>query len=128
MNIPDELLYTDEHEWIHLEGNQATIGITDHAQEQLGDVVFVELPEVDEEFDKGDSIGTVESTKAVSDIFAPLTGGIIAINEELPGNPEIINQKPYDDGWMVKLEISDPAEIEDLMSAKEYTRFIDESE
>ena len=127
MELPEDLKYTREHEWVSIDGSVATIGITDHAQEQLGDVVFVELPSVGDRVEKADAFGVVESTKAVSDVYAPLSGEVAEVNDDLPDNPELINEDPYGDGWMVKVQIGDTADLDDLMSADEYRKFIEES-
>ncbi len=112
--------YTKEHEWINLEGTQAKIGITEHAQGELGDVVFVELPAVGTQLKKGDNLGTVESVKAVSDIYAPLSGKVIEVNTELESAPETINQDPHGAGWLVVLEVADPSEADHLLDAASY--------
>ncbi len=125
MDFPDELKYTEEHEWVLVEDDIVTIGITDFAQEQLGDVVFVELPEVGDDLEMGKSFGVVESVKAVSDIYAPVSGEVVEINDELPNEPEIINSSPYDDGWLVRLKLTDPGELDDLMDADAYQEFIE---
>lgn len=125
MDFPEELKYTEEHEWVLVEDDVATIGITDFAQEQLGDVVFVELPEVGDSFDVGKSFGVVESVKAVSDVYAPVSGEVVEINEELPDEPEILNNSPYEDGWMVKIRLADAAELDDLMDAAAYQEFVE---
>lgn len=127
MEFPEDLKYTREHEWVSIEGAVATIGITDHAQEQLGDVVFVELPSVGDRVEKADAFGVVESTKAVSDVYAPLSGEVAEVNDDLPDNPELINEDPYGDGWMVKITLGDKADLDDLMTADEYRKFIEES-
>ena len=127
MEFPEDLKYTREHEWVSIDGSVATIGITDHAQEQLGDVVFVELPTVGDRVEKADAFGVVESTKAVSDVYAPLSGEVSEVNDDLPDNPELINEDPYGDGWMVKITLGDKADLEDLMTAEEYRKFIEES-
>lgn len=127
MEFPEDLKYTREHEWVSIDGSVATIGITDHAQEQLGDVVFVELPSVGDRVEKADAFGVVESTKAVSDVYAPLSGEVSEVNDDLPDNPELINEDPYGDGWMVKITLGDKADLEDLMTAEEYRKFIEES-
>lgn len=127
MEFPEDLKYTREHEWVSIDGSVATIGITDHAQEQLGDVVFVELPSVGDRVEKADAFGVVESTKAVSDVYAPLSGEVSEVNDDLPDNPELINEDPYGDGWMVKITLGDKADLEDLMTADEYRKFIEES-
>ncbi|WP_029918240.1 glycine cleavage system protein GcvH [Pelobacter seleniigenes] len=126
MDFPDDLKYTEEHEWVLVEDDIVTIGITDFAQEQLGDVVFVELPEVGDDLEAGKSFGVVESVKAVSDIYAPVSGEVVEINDELPNEPEIINSSPYDDGWLVRLKLTDPGELDDLMDADAYQEFIEQ--
>ena len=125
MSVPEELQYTKSHEWVRTEGDTATIGITDHAQDELGDVVFVELPEVGTTFDAGDSFGTVESVKAVSDLYAPVGGEVVEVNETLNDQPEKINEDPYGEGWIVKLSVSGEG---DLLSASDYEQFIEEEE
>jgi len=125
MSIPKELKYTKEHEWIRDNGDgTATVGITDFAQGELGDIVFVELEEAGFEFDKDESFGTVEAVKTVSELFAPVSGEITEINEKLEDEPELVNDDPYGDGWMIKLKIGDKAEMEDLMSPEEYEEII----
>ena len=126
MSFPEDFKYTKEHEWVKLEDNIATIGITDHAQEQLGTIVFVELPEDGDEVKKGESIGVVESTKAVSDVFSPVSGVITDVNQPLVDSPETINDDPYEEGWLVKIEMSDSSEIEELMNSEEYGNFVKE--
>ncbi len=126
MDFPEELKYTEEHEWVLVEEDVVTIGITDFAQEQLGDVVFVELPEVGDEVEAGKSFGVVESVKAVSDIYAPVSGQIVEVNDELPEEPETINSSPYDDGWLIKIKLTDPSELDDLMDADAYQEFIEQ--
>lgn len=119
--IPAELKYVSSHEWIRDEGDGVvTVGITDHAQELLGDVVFVDAPEVDSEVDVGDEIAVVESVKAASDIYAPLAGTILEVNEELEDSPELINSDPYGDGWMFKMKLVDAGDMDGLLSAEEY--------
>ena len=125
MNVPKELQYTKTHEWIRYEGDTATVGITDHAQDELGDVVFIELPEAGASFDAGDSFGTVESVKAVSDIYAPVGGEVVEVNQTLNDAPEKINEDPYGEGWMIKLRVL--GEV-DLLSAEEYERVVEEEE
>jgi glycine cleavage system H protein len=127
MEFPEDLKYTREHEWVSVEGKVATIGITDHAQHQLGDVVFVELPAVGDRLEKSDAFGVVESTKAVSDIYAPVSGEVVEVNDDLPDNPELINEDPYGDGWIVKVTLGDPTDLDDLLSADEYRAYVDES-
>ncbi len=125
MAYPNEYKYTKEHEWIKVDGNVGTIGITDHAQEALGDIVFVELPKVGSELQAGKSFGTVESVKAVSDIFAPATGTVSEVNNELSTAPEKINQNA-NGAWMVKVQLKNPAEVNGLMSAADYEKFLKE--
>lgn len=119
-NTPAELKYATTHEWLRLEGDVAVIGITDHAQEALGDLVYVELPDVGDVLHAGDEAGVVESVKAASDIFAPVSGEVIAINETLADSPEVVNSEPYDGGWLYKIRIADTSELEALMTAAEY--------
>ena len=119
-NIPSELKYIDSHEWIRVEGDCAVVGVTDHAQESLGDVVFVELPEVGSELAAGDEAGVVESVKAASDIYSPLSGEIVEVNTELEDAPEIVNDSPYDDGWFFKIKLSDMSELDGLLDADAY--------
>jgi glycine cleavage system H protein len=121
--VPEDLQYTKSHEWVRTEGDTATIGITDHAQEELGDVVFVELPEEGATIEAGDSFGTVESVKAVSDLYAPLGGEVVEVNSSLEDAPEKINDDPYGEGWIIKLRTSDEA---DLLSPEEYERVVEE--
>ena len=125
MSVPGELQYTKSHEWIRLEDDIATVGITDHAQDELGDVVFIELPEQGASFGAGDSFGIVESVKAVSDLYAPVGGEVVEVNEALNDAPEKINEDPYGDGWMIRLRFSDEA---DLLSAEEYEKLLEEEE
>lgn len=117
---PAELKYAPTHEWVRVEGDIATVGITDHAQEALGDLVYIELPEVGDTVAAHDEAGVVESVKAASDIYAPVSGEIIAINEALGDAPETVNSDPYHDGWMYKIRMSDPVELDDLLSAEDY--------
>ena len=112
--------FTDDHEWIRIDGDVGTVGITDHAQEQLGEMVFVELPEVGESFEKGEEFGTVESVKAVSELYLPVTGEVVAINSSLEESPEKVNNVPYGDGWMVEIKAESPAELDDLMNKDAY--------
>ena len=125
MSVPEELQYTRSHEWVRTEGDTATIGITDHAQDELGDIVFVELPEEGVTFDAGDSFGTVESVKAVSDLYTPVGGEVVEVNEALSGSPEKINEDPYGEGWIVKIQVSGEG---DLLSASDYEQFLEEEE
>ena len=124
--IMSDVRFTKEHEWVRLEGDIATVGITHYAQEQLGDVVYVELPEVGEKIVKDDPFGAVESVKAVSDVFAPVSGAVVEVNDTLPENPETINDDPYGDGWMIKVEITDMDDLKDLMNAEEYAEYIEQ--
>jgi glycine cleavage system H protein len=126
MNIPENLKYTENHEWILVDDNTATIGITDFAQHELGDIVFVELPEIDSEYEKGDSFCVVESTKAASDVYAPLSGEVIEVNEDLEDNPEKINEDCYKEGWICRIELSDSDELDDLLDNDEYAKLIKE--
>ena len=123
MNIPEDLQYTKSHEWVRIEGDTATIGITDHAQDELGDVVFVELPDEGATFDAGESFGTVESVKAVSDLYAPVGGEVVEVNSALEDAPENINEDPYGEGWIVKLRTTDET---DLLSPEEYEKVVEE--
>ncbi|MBU2947648.1 glycine cleavage system protein GcvH [Zobellia uliginosa] len=124
MNIPAELKYTKDHEWIKIDGDIATVGITDFAQSELGDIVYVEVETVDETLDKEEVFGTVEAVKTVSDLFQPLSGEIIEFNEALEDAPENVNSDPYGNGWMVKIKISDASEVDDLLSADAYKSLI----
>ena len=125
MEAPPGLRYSKEHEWVATEDEIATVGITDHAQEQLGEIVFVELPAVGDKVSKDDPFGVVESVKAVSDIYAPVSGTVVAVNEELPESPETVNEDPYGDGWLIKVKLSDAADLEDLMDSGEYEEMIE---
>ncbi len=120
---PVDLLYTKEHEWLRIEGDAGTIGITDHAQKELGEVVYVELPKTGTKYDAGETFGSVESVKAVSELYIPVSGEIIGINEELGAAPEKINQEPYGAGWMIRVRLSNRNETSDLMSAKDYDAY-----
>ena len=120
MNIPAELMYTSDHEWIRIEGNIATIGITDFAQRELGDIVFVDISSVGKELRSGDIFGTVEAVKTVSDLFLPMSGTITEINPGLEANPEAVNKDPYGSGWMIKVQVSDMGELDGLMDATAY--------
>lgn len=126
---PEELSYTAEHEWVRLtESGTAVFGITDYAQDSLGDIVYVSLPGVGEALTAGSTCGEVESTKSVSDIYAPVDGEVVAVNSELDRNPETINSSPYNDGWLVEVELSNPAQIDTLLSASEYMALIPKSD
>jgi len=124
LNLPDDLRYGKDHEWVRLEGDKVKIGIDDYAQDQLGDIVFVELPEVGTTFSKGDEFGTVESVKAVSELFMPVGGEILAINTSLEETPENVNNSPYEDGWMIEIKPSDVAEIDALMDKEAYIKML----
>lgn len=125
MSLPKDLLYTEEHEWVKADGGSYVIGITDFAQDQLGDIVFVELPEVGDNVTKGDSIGSIESVKTVSDFYAPVTGKVVAVNETLEDEPELINSNPYDTGWILKLEEVEEADVTALLSSDDYEKVLD---
>lgn len=125
MKIPKDLKYTNDHEWVKIEGDVATVGITDFAQGELGDIVYVEVETVDETLDREEVFGTVEAVKTVSDLFTPLSGEIIEFNQSLEDEPEKVNSDPYGEGWMVKIKFSDASEIDDLLSAEEYTEVVE---
>lgn len=124
MNFPEELKYTSDHEWVRIEGDVVTIGITDFAQKELGDIVYVEVDTLDETLDKEEIFGTVEAVKTVSDLFLPVAGEIIEFNESLEDEPEKVNTDPYGDGWMVKVKVSDVAQLEELLTAAAYKELI----
>ncbi len=126
MKAPDDLLYSKEHEWILKENDAATIGITDHAQKELGDVVFAELPEVGATFNANDAFGSVESVKAVSEVYMPVSGEVVETNESLLDAPEKINDDPYGEGWIIRIRLTNPAELEALMSSQEYAKYVEE--
>jgi glycine cleavage system H protein len=126
MNYPDDLKYSKDHEWIKIEGNVATIGVTAYAQEQLGDIVYVELPPEGEEFSKNDTFGVLESVKAVSDCYSPLSGTIKEVNNLLNDNPELVNEDCYGEGWIIRIELIDEKELEGLMDNDEYAEFVKE--
>jgi glycine cleavage system H protein len=125
-SYPDDLLYHAEHDWARVEGEQATFGITWYAQDSLGEVVFYDPPEAGSEVTKDQSYAEVESVKAVSDVYAPLSGEVLEVNESLPDKPELINEDPYGEGWLVKVKLTEPAQAEQLMSAEDYRRMIEE--
>lgn len=125
MNIPKDLKYTNDHEWVKIEGDVATVGITDFAQGELGDIVYVEVETVDETLEREEVFGTVEAVKTVSDLFSPLSGEIIEFNESLEDEPEKVNADPYGDGWMVKIRFTNASELDDLLTAEEYTEIIE---
>ncbi len=120
MNLPDNLKYTKDHEWILVDGDIGTVGITDYAQGELGDVVFVELPPVGKILKEHDSFGTIEAVKAVSDLYAPVTGAVTEVNKELEGTPELVNKDPYGKGWMIKIKLSNPSEVASLLDSAAY--------
>jgi len=124
MNIPSELKYTKDHEWIRIEGETITIGVTDFAQSELGDIVYVDVDTLDENVEKDDVFGSVEAVKTVSDLFMPLSGEVIEFNENLEDEPELVNKDPYGEGWMVKVAISDVSQLEDLLDAEAYQNLI----
>lgn len=120
LDFPGELLFTDRDEWVRIEGDEGTIGITDYAQDQLGDIVFVELPAIGRRLAKGEAFGVVESVKAVSDLYAPLGGSVVAVNEALAQSPELLNQSPFGDGWMIRIALDDPGDRGELLDADAY--------
>ena len=120
---PEDNKYAKSHEYVHMEGNVGTVGITDYAQKELGDVVFVELPQVGTQLEAGDELGSIESVKAVSELFAPVSGEVVEINETLAEKPELVNTDPYGDGWMIRIRLSDATELDDLMNAEEYEEY-----
>lgn len=124
--VPENLKYTEEHEWILVEGNKGKVGITDYAQDALGDVVFVDLPDEGDELEKDDIFGAVESVKAASDLFTPVSGKVIKVNEKLEESPELVNESPYEEGWMIEIEIKDKDELNDLLSWKEYEKILED--
>ncbi|MEP7272994.1 MAG: glycine cleavage system protein GcvH [Acidobacteriota bacterium] len=127
-NFPEDLNYTKDHEWLRVEGNSGTVGVTSFAQEALGDVVYVELPKVGEKFSAGEPFGSVESVKSVNELFIPVSGSVIAVNEALVDAPELVNTSPYDAGWMIKVELSSKAEVDALLNATEYEDFVADKE
>lgn len=124
MNVPENLKYTKDHEWISVEGNVGTVGITDYAQGELGDVVFVDIDPGIQEVKEGESFGTIEAVKTVSDMYAPCSGKVVELNKKLGDDPQVVNSDPYGEGWMVKIEISNPAELNGLLSAADYKQLI----
>ncbi len=125
MNIPENLKYTKDHEWVKIEGDTALIGITDFAQHELGDIVFVEVDTVGESLDKEETFGTIEAVKTVSDLFMPVSGEVLEFNEELEATPDIINKDPYNEGWIIKVKIADMVDVDDLLTAEAYKELID---
>lgn len=124
MNIPANLKFTEDHEWLKVEGNEAYIGVSDFAQHELGDIVFIEVDTVGETIEKEESFGTIEAVKTVSDLFMPVTGEIIEFNAKLESNPELVNKDPYGEGWIVKIKMTDPAQANELLSADDYKKII----
>jgi glycine cleavage system H protein len=125
---PDDIKYHREHAWVRIEGKHATIGITDFAQQQMGDIVYVDLPEIDTEIDADSELSEIESTKATQPVVSPVSGTVVEVNEDLADSPEIINEDPYGNGWLVVVDVNDPAELNDLMSKAEYEKFLKEEE
>jgi glycine cleavage system H protein len=123
---PEENLYTKDHEWIHVDGDVGTIGITDYAQRELGDVVYVDLPETGDTFEAGDPFGSVESVKAVSEVFSPVSGEVVEVNQKLEDNPELVNQSPHQNAWMIRIRISSQDELKEMLSAEEYEEYLQE--
>lgn len=126
MSIPSDLLYSEQHEWIRVEGSDARIGITDFAQDELGDIVFVELPEVGDTIEVNEPFGSLESVKTVSELYAPISGTVVEVNEDLEDNPEYVNESPYEQAWMIVVEPSDDAELDELLTAAQYESYVSE--
>ena len=124
MNFPADVKYTKDHEWVRVEGTTGTVGITEYAQGELGDVVFVELPAVGKKFVQGESFGTVEAVKAVSDLFSPISGAVLDVNKRIQDSPELVNKESFGDGWMIKISIDNPAELDALMDAEAYKKLV----
>ncbi len=124
MNIPEDLKYTQEHEWLKIDGNVAIVGITDHAQSELGDIVYIDIPDDINKVRKGESFGTIEAVKTVADLFAPLSGKVVSVNSSLNDNPDVVNKDPYGAGWIIKIEFSEPSEIDELMTPTQYKELI----
>ncbi|MGY2131224.1 glycine cleavage system protein GcvH [Hymenobacter sp. HD11105] len=124
MNLPENLKYTKEHEWVRVEGDIAYIGITDHAQKELGDIVYVDIDTLDKEITQNEVFGTVEAVKTVSDLFSPLSGTVLEVNSHLDGSPETVNSDPYGDGWIIKLSVANPAEVDSLLTAEAYGELV----
>ena len=125
-NTPEDLTYTKDHEWVRVKGEEATVGITDHAQQQLGDVVYVELPKVGDKFETSEPFGSVESVKAVSEIYMPLSGNVVEVNDTLNDSPELVNEDPYGDGWMIRIKIENLSQVDALLTSIEYEDYIKE--
>jgi len=128
MEYPDDFYYTKTHEWIKVQGNIGIVGITEYAQKQLGDIVYIELPEIGEKFEAGDPIGSIESVKAVSEVFIPVSGEIIEVNEKVATEPDIVNSDAHGAGWLIKIKINDKSELDNLMDSDEYQEYIEEEE
>jgi glycine cleavage system H protein len=128
MDNPEDLYYSREHVWVRITGNRGTIGITDHAQQELGEILFVELPEEGTQVEQNDSIGTLESSKTVAEIYAPVSGEVISVNKDLEEEPALVNDDPYGNGWLLAIDIDDPKELEDLLKASEYEEFLEKGE
>ena len=124
MSLPQELKYTKEHEWIKIDGDIVTIGITSHAQAELGDIIFIEFPEIDQEIERDEPFGTIEAVKTVADLFAPVSGTVTEINESLEDSPETVNEDAFGEGWIVKVEVSDAGELDELLTVDQYTELI----
>lgn len=124
-NVPANLKYSDDHEWVRVEGNVAYIGITDFAQSELGDIIFVDIPTEGEDLSAGEVFGSIEAVKTVSDAFTPVSGTVVEVNPLIDADPSLVNKDPYGDGWMVKIEMKDPSEVDSLMSSEDYTAFIE---
>lgn len=125
MNIPEELKYTEEHEWVRIEDNIAIVGITDFAQGELGDIVYLEIDTLDSQIDSNEVFGTVEAVKTVSDLFMPIAGKVVEVNPSLEDNPELVNEDPYGEGWIIKIDITDKSQLDSLLSASDYKNLID---
>lgn len=125
MDVKKDLYYTKDHEWLKVEGEEALVGLCDYAQDHLGEIVYVELPDEDDEFDEGDSVAAIESTKAASDLFAPVAGTVVEVNEELEDAPELVNEKPYE-AWVCRIKMENPEDVENLMTAEDYEKFLQE--
>jgi glycine cleavage system H protein len=126
MEFPQELKYSKEHEWLKIDGNTVTIGITDYAQDSLGDVVYVELPQEGTAMVKGETFGVIESVKAVSDLYSPVSGNIVEVNDSIIDNPDVVNEEPYGDAWMLKVELSSAEELDELLSPEDYKQYVEE--
>jgi glycine cleavage system H protein len=124
MNFPGDLLYTKDHEWVKIDGENAIVGITDYAQKELGDIVYVEVDTVGENLDKEETFGTIEAVKTVSDLFMPLSGEVTEFNEELESTPDVVNKDPYGQGWIIKMKLSNTAEVDELLSAEKYKELV----